>query len=67
MLIAAFVRQLLLEWGQQPFSLPASPAFADFSNVDLAQLLMSAPVIGSLRWMDWQSDWLRDGGLGWAR
>lgn len=67
-LAAAFVRQLLLEWGQRPFSLPASRHFAThFSNVDLAQLLMSAPVIGSLRWMDWQSDWLRDGGLGWAR
>jgi ubiquinone biosynthesis protein len=65
---AAFVRQLLLEWGQRPFSLPASRHFAThFSNVDIAQLLASAPVIGSLRWMDWQSAWLRDSGLDWAR
>ena len=67
-LIGAFVRELLLEWGQRPFSLPSSRHFAThFSNVDLAQLLMTTPFIGSLRWMDWQSAWLRDAGLGWAR
>lgn len=66
-LIGAFVKQLVLEWGQRPFSLPLSRHFAThFSNIDLAQLLMSMPVIGSLRWMNWQSAWLRHENLGWA-
>jgi ubiquinone biosynthesis protein len=67
-LIAAFAKQLLFEWVQRPFALPSSRHFAThFSNVDLTQLLMSTPFVGSLRWMNLQSAWLRDIGLGLAR
>ena len=66
-LIAAFLRQLAREWGQRPFATPFSRHFAThLSNLDLAQLLASAPLIGSLRWMSLQNAWLRGGAVGWA-
>lgn len=67
MLIAAFLRRLAEEWGQRPFATPFSRHFAThFSNLDLAQLLVSAPLIGSLRWMSLQNAWLRGGAVGSA-
>ena len=58
-LFAAFLRQLAVEWGQRPFATPFSRHFAThFSNLDLTQLLASAPVVGSLRWMNLQNAWL---------
>jgi ubiquinone biosynthesis protein len=67
-LMAAFVKQLVIEWAQRPFALPSSRHFAThFSNVDLTQLLMSAPFIGSRQWVNLQATWLRDTGFGWAR
>jgi ubiquinone biosynthesis protein len=66
-LIAAFLRQLAGEWGQRAFATPFSRHFAThLSNLDLAQLLVSAPLIGSLRWMSLQNAWLRGGAVGWA-
>ena len=66
-LIAALLRQLAVEWGQRPFATPFSRHFAThFSNLDLTQLLASAPLVGSLRWMSLQNAWLRDGPAGWA-
>ena len=67
-LLAAFLRQLAVEWGQRPFAIPFSRHFAThFSNLDLTQLLASAPVVGTLRWMNLQNAWLRDDPVGWAR
>jgi ubiquinone biosynthesis protein len=67
-LITAFVKQLVIEWVQRPLALPSSRHFSTHSsNIDLTQLLMSMPFLGSLRWMNLQSTWLRDTGLGWAR
>jgi ubiquinone biosynthesis protein len=67
-LITAFMKQLVIEWVQRPLALPSSRHFSThFSNIDLTQLLMSMPFLGSLRWMNLQSTWLRDTGLGWAR
>jgi hypothetical protein len=66
-LIAAFLRQLALEWGQRPFATPFSRHFAThLSNLDLTQLLVSAPLIGSLQWASLQSACLRVGTVGWA-
>jgi ubiquinone biosynthesis protein len=66
-LIVAFLRQLAGEWGQRPFATPFSRHFAThLSNLDLAHLLASAPLIGSLRWMSLQNAWLRGGAIGWA-
>jgi predicted unusual protein kinase regulating ubiquinone biosynthesis (AarF/ABC1/UbiB family) len=66
-LIAAFVKQLAIEWAQRPFALPSSRHFAThFSNVDLTQLLMSAPFIGSRQWVNLQATWLRETGIALA-
>ena len=66
-LIVALLRRLVVEWGQRPFATPFSRHFAThFSNLDLTQLLASAPLIGSLRWMNLQTTCLRDGPVGWA-
>jgi ubiquinone biosynthesis protein len=67
-LIGAFVKQLVIEWAQRPFVLPSSRHFAThFSNVDLTQLLMSVPFIGSRQWVNLQATWLHDTGLAIAR
>jgi ubiquinone biosynthesis protein len=47
-LIRSFLGQLVTEWGQRAYAFPYSRHFAThFSNLDLTQLLASAPLIGS--------------------
>jgi ubiquinone biosynthesis protein len=59
-LMLALLRRLAAEWGERTLSLPFSRHFStNFSNLDLAQLMLSAPLIGSRQWMGLQSDLLR--------
>jgi ubiquinone biosynthesis protein len=51
-LTAALMRQLAGEWGERAIALPFSRQFAThLSNLDLTQLMMSVPLIGSRQWM----------------
>jgi ubiquinone biosynthesis protein len=66
-LIGSMLRQLALEWGQRAFAPPFSRHFAtNVSTLDLTQLLVSAPIVGSLQWMNLQSAWLRGASSGGA-
>ena len=66
-LIVALLRRLAVEWGQRPFATPFSRHFAThFSNLDLTQLLASAPLVGSLRWMSMHDARLGNGPVGSA-
>jgi ubiquinone biosynthesis protein len=59
-LVLAMLRQLAAEWGERGFALPFSRDFATHvSNLDLTQVLMSAPLIGSRQWMGVQADLFR--------
>lgn len=59
-LMRAMIGQLAAESGQRALALPFSRHFAThLSTLDLTQLMMSAPLIGSRQWLGLQSDLLR--------
>jgi ubiquinone biosynthesis protein len=59
-LTASLMRQLAAEWGERAMTLPFSRQFAThLSNLDLTQLMMSVPLIGSRQWIGFRSKVLR--------
>ena len=64
-LMRAMVGQLAAESGQRTVALPFSRQFAThLSTLDLTQLMMSAPLIGSRQWLGVEAGLLRSS-TGW--